>query len=64
VTFRLRIVSAPTDVPTGGWWLPLHRLNADGTTTPYSAVLEYQAKAGDYVWWQAVEVMVAAGVTS
>jgi hypothetical protein len=55
MTFRLRILNAPTP---GEYWIPIHKLNADGTTTPYSAVLECQAKAGEYVWWQAVEVVL------
>jgi hypothetical protein len=59
MTFRLRILTAPT---VGEHWIPIHQVNADGTTTPYSAVLEYQAKAGDYVWWQAVEVVLPGGV--
>ena len=58
---RLRILSAP--IP-GAYWMQVHTLNADGTTTPYAAVLEYQAHAGDYVWWEAVEVMLATGGTS
>ncbi len=52
---RLRLLDAP--IP-GTYWMQVHQTNADGTTTPYAAVLEYQAHAGDYVWWEAVEVVV------